>query len=278
MVALAAHNLSISLSGRRVLKNVSISANPGEVLIIVGPNGAGKSTLLRALSGEVSANEGSVTINGFKIDDLSAAELAHHRSLMPQHASLTFPFKVRDVVAMGREPFRSEADHEADRTAIRWGMTATDVSGLSERPYTRLSGGEQQRVQLARVLAQSWRAAGSTTPHYVLLDEPTASLDLAHQHATLHLAQELAETGAGVIAVVHDLNLAALYADRVAVLSKGELAALGSPEEVLMPPLIEDIFGLRVKRIFDEDSCRHLVLPTGHRHAEIMISHSAAAQ
>lgn len=264
MVALAAKNLGVELSGRPVLAGVSLEISPGEVMAIVGPNGAGKSTLLRVLSGEMAASSGSAMLNGTDIKELSALELACQRSLMPQHASLTFPFKVRDVVAMGREPFRHEADFDADETAITWSMDATDVTSLASRSYTRLSGGEQQRVQLARVLAQSWRQVGNVTPRYLLLDEPTASLDLAHQHATLHLSKEFAQQGAGVVAVVHDLNLAALYADRVAVLSQGRLAALGTPEDVLMPEMIREVFGLQVRRIFDDGSNRHLVLPTGH--------------
>ncbi len=267
MVALIADSLSVSLSSRPVLTDISMDIKPGEVMVIIGPNGAGKSTLLRILSGEMHPDTGSAIINGTDIRALSASELACQRSLMPQHASLTFPFKVKDVVAMGREPFRHESDFEADNTAIAWSMAATDVTALAARSYTRLSGGEQQRVQLARVLAQSWRQAGTTTPRYLLLDEPTASLDLAHQHATLHLAKELAQQGVGVVAVVHDLNLAALYADRVAVLSHGQLAALGSPEDVLLPEMIQEVFGLEVRRIFDDGSSRHLVLPTGHTNA-----------
>lgn len=277
MVALVADQLSVSLSGRPVLKDISLRISPGEVLVIVGPNGAGKSTLLRVLSGEMHPDHGTASINNTPINEISAAALARQRSLMPQHASLTFPFKVRDVVAMGRDPFRDDADHGADSAAITWGMNATDVSILADRPYTRLSGGEQQRVQLARVLTQSWRQAGTVTPRYLLLDEPTASLDLAHQHATLHLAKELANEGAGVVAVVHDLNLAALYADRVAVLSLGSLAALGTPDDVLMPELIEEVFGLQVRRVFDADSGRHLVLPTGHSHTRTKAP-SVAAQ
>lgn len=278
MVALAADKLCVSLSGRQVLTDVSLTVIPSEVMVIVGPNGAGKSTLLRVLSGEMEPGQGSATINGTAIHDVSAAELARQRSLMPQHASLTFPFKVRDVVAMGREPFRDENNYHADEEAIAWSMRATDIAALASRSYTRLSGGEQQRVQLARVLAQSWRHEGSTSPRYLLLDEPTASLDLAHQHATLHLARELAQQGAGVVAVVHDLNLAALYADCVAVLSEGHLTALGAPEDVLMPEMIQDVFGLQVRRIHDADSGRHLVLPTGHAQTNASPTPRIAAQ
>lgn len=278
MVELALKNVGVELGGRRVLYEVSLGVVPGEVLIILGPNGAGKSTLLRIFSGEMEADTGSVMIDDIALRDLSPAALARRRSLMPQQASLSFPFLVRDVVAMGRAPFRSDGTHHDDETAIAWGMAATEVTLLARRPYTRLSGGEQQRVQLARVLAQSWRPRGTTTPRYLLLDEPTASLDLAHQHATLHLARDLALDGAGVVAVVHDLNLAALYADRVAVMSNGSLVALGRPDDVLIPDMIARVFGLEVRRIHDPSSDRHFILPTGQQNAANAGPYRSAAQ
>ena len=268
MVMLSADNVSIDLGGRRVLDALSLDVKPGAVTVIVGPNGAGKSTLLRALSGEQGIADGEVVIGSTRITELSPSRLARKRALMPQHASLSFPFKVRDVVAMGREPFRHVTDRDADSTAIDWALMVTDTRKLANRPYTRLSGGEQQRTQLARVLAQTWRQPGDITPRFLLLDEPTASLDLAHQHATLHLAGELAGQGVGVVAVVHDLNLAALYADTVAVVSHGKLAALGHPSDVLFPDLIQTVFGLTVRRIHDAECGRHLILPTGHHAGE----------
>lgn len=277
MVALSTENVRVSLGGRRVLTDVSLDARPGEVLLIVGPNGAGKSTLLRVLSGEISADAGCVQLGDQTLSSLSAGDLARRRALMPQHAALSFPFKVQDVVAMGREPFRQTATPQENSIAIAWAIAATDIDAFMQRPYTRLSGGEQQRVQLARVLAQSWRPASDTGSRYLLLDEPTSSLDLAHQHATLHLAREMAANGAGVIAVVHDLNLAAIYADRVAVIAKGRLAALGRPDDVLMPDMIEDVFELKVRRIHDGSSGRHLILPTGH-HTSLSSSIGVAAQ
>jgi len=264
MVTLRAQAASVILGGRTVLDTVSLDVQPGHVLVIVGPNGAGKSTLLRALSGETNLSEGVVTLGGTPIADMSAGMLAQRRALMPQHASLSFPFKVRDVVAMGRAPFRHLADAEGDAYAVDWALDATDTRELGARAYTHLSGGEQQRTQLARVLTQIWRRAGDRTGRFLLLDEPTASLDLAHQHATLHMARELAAGGVGVVAVVHDLNLAALYADSVAVVSKGKMAALGHPSDVLFPDLIQTVFGLTVRRIHDPECGRHLILPTGH--------------
>jgi len=269
MVALSANQVSVSLGGRPVLKQVSLDVDPGQVTVIAGPNGAGKSTLLRLFCGELAADEGTVSLGGERIDALSAAALARRRALMPQHASLSFPFKVCDVVGMGREPFRSDGDPHADAIAIAWAMAATDTQTLMHRPYTRLSGGEQQRVQLARVLAQTWRPVESGDARFLFLDEPTSSLDLSHQHSTLHLARDLAAKGVGVVAVVHDLNLAALYADRVAIVSEGELAAFGDPCDVLTPELIRSVFGLAVRSVFDKDTGRHLILPTGHDGARV---------
>lgn len=261
-VGLGVQDLTLALGGREVLRDVSVSVTPGELLALLGPNGAGKSTLLNVLSGELRPTDGSVRLDGHHLDDLSAMALAQRRALMPQKASLNFPFKVRDVVAMGRDPFRLHVDAETNETAIGWALAETDVCHLANRVYTKLSGGEQQRVQLARVLAQIWRE-DDLESRYLLLDEPTSSLDLAHQHSVLHLARDLADRGVGVVAVVHDLNLAALYANRVAILSSGRLVAAGVSEKVLRPELIADVFDLAVHRLRDEDSGKHLIVPTG---------------
>lgn len=278
MVTLATTNASVELGTRRVLHDVSIAAHVGQVLVIVGPNGAGKSTLLKVMSGELAPAAGDVSLAGEPVYGMSHGDLARRRALMPQHAGLSFPFTVRDVVAMGRAPFQADRTPMADEDAVTWAMAATDISAFAARPYTRLSGGEQQRVHLARVLAQVWRPDGETSPRFLLLDEPTSSLDLAHQHATLHLAASLAASGVGVVAVVHDLNLAALYADRVAVISAGRLAALGAPDDVLEPELISSVFGLNVRRVPDAASGRHLILPLGHSAAQETTARLAAAQ
>ncbi len=278
MVTLATNNASVELGARRVLHDVSIAAHVGEVLVIVGPNGAGKSTLLKVMSGELAPAGGDVLLAGEAVYGMSHGDLARRRALMPQHAGLSFPFSVRDVVAMGRAPFQVDREPLSDDHAIAWAMDATDITSFAGRSYTRLSGGEQQRVHLARVLAQVWRPEGQVSPRFLLLDEPTSSLDLAHQHATLHLAASLAASGVGVVAVVHDLNLAALYADRVAVISEGRLAALGAPDDVLEPALISSVFGLNVRRVPDSASGRHLILPLGHSAVGETQARLAAAQ
>ncbi len=271
MVTLAARNVDVVLKTRRVLSGASLDVSPGELVTVLGPNGAGKSTFLNALSGEQSIENGDIRIGGDDLRTLSSSSLACKRALMPQKASLSFPFKVRDVVAMGRDPFRRTVDVSSNDEAVEWALGETDIGHLARRVYTQLSGGEQQRVQLARVLAQVWRESDEE-PRFLLLDEPTSSLDLSHQHSVLNLAQRLTEKGVGVIAVVHDLNLAALYASRVAILSNGRVVVAGDPEEVLEPTLIADVFDLSVHMVEDPDSGRKLIVPTGnHRQSAAVI-------
>ncbi|WOF74865.1 heme ABC transporter ATP-binding protein [Parvibaculaceae bacterium PLY_AMNH_Bact1] len=271
MVSLSARNVNVMLGARQVLTGASMDILPGELVAVLGPNGAGKSTFLNVLSGEQEVLSGDVRIGGEELQYLSPASLACKRALMPQRASLSFPFKVRDVVAMGRDPFRTTVDASSNKIAVDWALEETDIGHLAERVYTQLSGGEQQRVQLARVLAQVWREVDEEA-RFLLLDEPTSSLDLAHQHSVLHLAARLAEKGVGVVAVVHDLNLAALYATRVVILSDGRVVATGSPEEVLQPLLIAEVFDLSVHRVEDPGSGRKLIVPTGnHRRGAAVI-------
>ncbi|MBL4766269.1 MAG: heme ABC transporter ATP-binding protein [Rhodobacteraceae bacterium] len=259
---LNAHQINVDLGAQRVLHDISLSVEPGEFLVILGPNGAGKSTLLNVLSGERVADVGTASLDGIALHDFTPLELARKRALMLQRASLTFPFVVRDVVAMGREPFLDAGDVKADEMAVDWALEATDMHSLQQRPYTKLSGGEQQRVQLARVLAQIWRPSNDEA-RFLLLDEPTSSLDLAHQHTTMRLAHKLTTQGVGAVAVVHDLNLAALYATKVALLSQGHLVALGTPDQILAPDLISEVFGISVTQVRDEASGRTLIVPVG---------------
>lgn len=278
MVSLNVASAGVELGGRKVLRDVSLAVAAGDVLALVGPNGAGKSTLMRVLAGELAPACGSVTIGTECLASMPHAQRARRLAIMPQHASLSFPFAVADVVAMGRAPFHGDGSVADNSEAVRWAMQATDVAALSNRSYTRLSGGEQQRVQLARVLAQTWRRADDETARFLLLDEPTSSLDLAHQHATLELARSLTRHAVGIVAAVHDLNLAALYADRVAVLREGRLVALGPPDDVLVPDLVAQVFGLHVRRIADAASGRHLILPLGQSGAGAAAPRVAAAE
>ncbi|MYU53390.1 MULTISPECIES: heme ABC transporter ATP-binding protein [Streptomyces] len=229
-----AEALTVRLGGRTVLRGVELTARAGEVLALVGPNGAGKSTLLAALAADLPAAGGAVHIDGRPAVDWSAPELALRRSVLPQSAALSFPFTVAEVVRMGRAPWAGTPAADADEGAVAAAMAATEVAGFAGRPFSALSGGERARVALARVLAQ--RAP------LLLLDEPTAALDLRHQELVLGICRERAAAGDAVVAVLHDLGLAAAYADRAAVLHDGVLAAQGPPAEVFTAELLSRVY------------------------------------
>ncbi|WP_240660191.1 heme ABC transporter ATP-binding protein [Streptomyces sp. WAC 01529] len=229
-----AEGLRVRLGGREVLAGVSVAARAGEVLALVGPNGAGKSTLLAALAADLPADAGIVRVCGRPAADWSAPELALRRAVLPQSAALSFPFAVEDVVRMGRAPWAGTRAADDDDRAVREAMAATEVGEFARRPFSALSGGERARVALARVLAQ--RAP------LLLLDEPTAALDLRHQELVLGICRERAAAGDAVVVVLHDLGLAAAYADRVAVLRGGVLAAEGAPGDVFEEELLSRVY------------------------------------
>jgi iron complex transport system ATP-binding protein len=252
---ITASSISVELDGRPVLADVSLSVAAGEVLALVGPNGAGKSTLLSVLSGERMPSAGLVEVSvdgvGRDIQTFSALELARIRSVLTQDNALSFPFRVADVIAMGRAPWTRTSELARDSEVIARAASEADVTHLADRRFTELSGGEKARVSLARVLAQD-------TP-VVFLDEPTAALDLRHQEDVLRIARALAAAGRAVVVVVHDLSLAGAVADRVALLSAGSLVAVGSPASVLTAPSISSVYGLAV-RVVEIDG-RPLIVP-----------------
>jgi iron complex transport system ATP-binding protein len=217
---------------------VSLDVERGEVLTIVGPNGAGKSTLLAVLSGDRKPDSGSVTIDGRDVGGIRHAELARLRAVLTQENSVSFPFRVSEVVAMGRSPWARSIESRDDVAVVNQALDATDVAHLGERRYTTLSGGEKARVSLARVLAQH-------TP-VVFLDEPTAALDLRHQEDVMRVAKIMAAEGRAVVVVLHDLSLAGAYSDRLALVSHGTLEAVGTPSAVLTAERIERVYGLPV--------------------------------
>lgn len=230
-------------AGKKVLDAVALDVQSGRVLALVGPNGAGKSTLLAAMSGDLPLASGEVTLDEQPLARWSTGELAKRRSVLLQQNDVAFAFTAHDVVAMGRAPWPANPDD--DRRRIADALNTCDVAHLAERPYRTLSGGERARVSLARVLAQD-----TTT---VLLDEPTAALDLGHQEDVMRVARRLATAGRAVVVVLHDLSLAAAYADDVAVLARGRLHALGSPDEVLTPEVVDDVYGVKAHRLITPD-------------------------
>lgn len=246
----------------RALGPLSLELMPGEVLAVVGPNGAGKSTLLSALSGELRCTVGEVVLDGQPLLKWPSRERALRLGVLPQESSLGFGFTVLEVALLGRSPYASRGEGSVDMEVALAALDVMDIRHLASRPYTSLSGGERQRAQLARVLAQLWDAPADGH-RYLLLDEPTSSLDLAHQHLVLEEAARFAHQGGAVLAVLHDLNLAARYAHRIAVLAGGRLVELGSPSQVLRAELIASTFGLQVQVVEWPDVSGPLVIPAG---------------
>lgn len=235
--------LTCTLAGRTVLADIELRLRAGEVLAVIGCNGAGKSTLLKHVTGEFAA-KGTVALFGREPHAHEQRALARRRAVLPQSTQLDFGYEVIEVVLLGRIPHqRSRNGREPDREVAQECLRRVGLEGFEHRNYLTLSGGEQQRVHLARALAQ---LHGTDGERLLILDEPTSSLDIAYQHQVLKLARELATTGVGVLAVLHDLNLAAQYADRVLVLARGRVLAYGSPYEVLVPPVLQEAFGHEV--------------------------------
>lgn len=241
-----AEQVTLHRHGKNLLDQVSLTITPGEMTAIIGPNGAGKSTLLKTFAAEIKPDTGQIVMNGKPLSQWSAREQAKVRAILPQSSQLTFPFKVPDVVMMGRSPYQGQMTNAENGVIVDQVMQMTEVSHLRERTFTTLSGGERQRVQLARVLAQLW-VEEPEQPRYLLLDEPTSALDLPHQHHVLSIAGQLAKNhNMGVLVVLHDLNLAAMYADRIAILKSGRRVCEGTPQDVLNAHHIHDSFGINV--------------------------------
>jgi iron complex transport system ATP-binding protein len=267
---LAAAGLGVRRQGRWLLDGVDLTLAAGEVLVLLGANGAGKSTLLKCLAGEILPEQGQVLLNGRALGRWRPADAARRRAVLPQASPLSFPFTALEVVLMGRIPHGGlqGSAGAADLGIAAAALAATEVAHLAERRYTTLSGGERQRVHLARVLAQLWEPLPGGEPQWLLLDEPTASLDLAHQHGVLTLARRWAADPTarrGVLVVLHDLNLAAQYAERIAVLKEGRLLISGTPAAVLTPGLIEAAFGLAVSVLPHPELDCPLIVPRVRR-------------
>lgn len=245
--------LRVRLGGRAVLDGADLAVTSGRVLALVGPNGAGKSTLLAALAADLVPEAGGVEIDGRPSSHWSSAELALRRAVLPQSAALAFPFTVGEVVAMGRAPWAGTPWEDEDEEAVAEAMALTEVTEFAGRPFSALSGGERARVALARALAQR--------TSLLLLDEPTAALDLRHQELVLRLCRRRAADGAAVVVVLHDLGLAAAYADRAAVVADGRIAADGPPQEVFTPGLLSQVYGQPVEVVAHPRTGARLVLP-----------------
>lgn len=244
---LVVSDVGLQRGARRVLQAVSLLARPGRLLALVGPNGAGKSSLLGVLAGLMVPTSGQVTLDGCPLAQWSPVALARRRAMLSQQVRLGFGFRVNEVVALGRSPYGMRRDDTDDHRIVDAALRAAHAWHLRERSYLELSGGEQQRVQLARVLAQVWERGDG--PSWLLLDEPEAGLDIAHQHFVLRRARLLACQGYGVVVVLHDLNLAARYAHEVALLEHGKLLRHGSPAAALESRVLSEVYGLPLRRV-----------------------------
>ncbi|AXS38971.1 heme ABC transporter ATP-binding protein [Breoghania sp. L-A4] len=244
---LTAEDLHVTAGRAQLLRGVGIEARPGSVTAIIGPNGAGKSTLLRCLTGEMRPARGRVSIDGRNIGALRAHELAGRRAVLPQSSTLSFPFSVAEVVGLGLRGKRHDAALCAEISAQA--LERVGMSRHAHRHYQTLSGGEQQRVHLARVLSQVWEPCVEGVANYLLLDEPTSSLDIRHQLDVLELAGDYARRGGGVVVVLHDLEMARLYADHLVVLQRGAVVARGASDSVVTPDLIASVYDLSAEMI-----------------------------
>ncbi|QFU14877.1 heme ABC transporter ATP-binding protein [Microvirga thermotolerans] len=241
---LEAENLSCIRGGRRLLDGVGLAVGEGSFTVVLGPNGAGKSTLLRVLCGELSPDSGEVRLAGERLSRIPPWRLAHRRAVMPQASELAFPFTAFEVASLGVEGL-GRGLSRADRRRMAFdALERADVGHLAERDYRTLSGGERQRVHFARVLAQLMAGRTVEARQVLFLDEPIASLDLKHQLALLDAARGLCRDGVTVVAVLHDLQLAAGVADRAVLLCGGRPVAQGRPEAVLTPARLAAVFGV----------------------------------
>jgi len=258
----SATSISVVLSGRTVLSDVDLTLEPKKLIVVVGPNGAGKSTLLKALTGTLSPSRGQVIFDGLPLSSWPRRKLARRRAVLAQSQHVAFPFTVFEVVALGQVSgavYRSAAI----RRLVLECLAAVDLAGYEGRLFQHLSGGEQQRVHIARALCQIGGASDDTGPRWLFLDEPTQSLDIAHQLAVLEIARRHAGAGGGSLAILHDLNLASLYADRLIMIDRGRIVGDNAPDEVLTEALVQAVFGNCVKVIADPANGRRYVLPSG---------------
>lgn len=254
-MSLTAHHLLLNKAGRCLLDVPQLHLPAGQVHALLGPNGAGKSTLLASLAGLERATASQVQLLGRPLAEWDTLALARQRALLPQDSVVPFDFDVHDIVRMGRYPHAANP-HPQESAMLDWCLDQAGALHLARRRYEQLSGGEKARVQLARVLAQVRAHPDDDRPRWLLLDEPTAALDLAHQHSVMRLLRQLAAEGLGVVVVLHDINLAGAYADQVLVMNDGRIETSGDCEEVLQPQLVQRIWGV---------VCQRLTVPDAHR-------------
>ena len=239
---LQTHDVCVEINKKKILKNIKFDVPAGKITALIGPNGSGKSTLMRAISGEISY-QGKIFINERDINSMKAWELASIRAVLPQNSSVAFPFTVAEVIHIG---LRNTKDSSTDHL-INDALDCVGLLSLAKREYSQLSGGEQQRVQLARVLAQVWSPLVDGTAKWIFLDEPVSSLDISYQLEVMNIMQNYAYRGGGVLTIMHDLNLTAMYADNVGLLHNGKLLCFGTPSQVMKDKILSEAYSCKIK-------------------------------
>ncbi len=239
---LQTHDVCVEINKKKILKNIKFDVPAGKITALIGPNGSGKSTLMRAISGEISY-QGKIFINERDINSMKAWELASIRAVLPQNSSVAFPFTVAEVIHIG---LRNTKDSSTDHL-INDALDCVGLLSLAKREYSQLSGGEQQRVQLARVLAQVWSPLVDDTAKWIFLDEPVSSLDISYQLEVMNIMQNYAYRGGGVLTIMHDLNLTAMYADNVGLLHNGKLLCFGTPSQVMNDKILSEAYSCKIK-------------------------------
>ncbi|WMY78627.1 heme ABC transporter ATP-binding protein [Citricoccus sp. I39-566] len=247
---LRARGIHVEIHGRPILHGVDLELRPGEVTVVIGPNGAGKSTLFSVLSGDIAPSRGSVTLDGRPVAEWKPQAAARERAVMVQDSTVSFPFSVREVVQMGRDAWRRSEQADRDEEVVDGAVASVGIEHLQDRTITVVSGGERQRTTLARVLAQEGRT--------VLLDEPVSAMDIAHQERILSLCRALAAQGDAVAVVLHDLDSAAVYGDRVLLLDHGRVVADGTPNQVCTAELLSRVYGTPIE-VFDLHGVRRVM-------------------
>lgn len=237
---ISAEHITVTRSSRKLLDNVGVGLEPGKFTVVIGPNGAGKSTLMKVLSGEMKPDAGHVSYYGTSVEFCQPVDLAKRRAVLPQATQLAFPFTALEIARMGAVAHGALNPTEEGRKAL----SRVGLLGFESRPYPSLSGGEQQRVQFARALAQVPQPVVDGVPRALFLDEPTASLDLGHQISVLEIARDFASAGGIVLAILHDLNLAAEFADHLVVLNHGRVVAEGPCADTVNDEIISTVYGI----------------------------------
>lgn len=236
-----ATNICVQRGNKQILNHIAFQAKSGDVTIIIGPNGSGKSTFVKALSGELPYS-GKITLNGYDVSQTKTYDMAKMRAVLPQSTTLVFPFLVHEVVELGLSVNQCAITKTELQNLTKKALERVDLADYSNRYYHQLSGGEQARVQLARVLCQIWEPVCNGISRWMILDEPIASLDIQHQLVVMDIAKNFARCGGGVLAVLHDLNLAAHYADKMILLKQGEIYCEGSASTVLTTQNLRDVY------------------------------------